>query len=434
MTAARRRLDALKTLLAHVGDRLQIDLGFALWDGSSIPHDLPAGALALAIADEGVVAALIRRPKLETLLNLLAAGRLELRNGTMFDLVAQRPRVRIKNFLKVLDKKLVFAVVARFLFVSSGGPWPLEEIRGDRASRDGTEAANRANIQYHYDLSNEFYALFLDPEMVYSCGHFTEPHEDLARAQRDKLDLICRKLRLKPNETLLDIGCGWGALPIHAARYYGVRAYGVTLSEHQYDYAMDKIARLGLQDWVTVELKDYSSLEGSFDKIASIGMFEHVGNANYIRYFSIIHRLLKPGGLYLHHSIARPAKGSDRKFFSKYSREAKAIGRYIFPGGDLDHVGMSIANLERQGFEVHDIEAWRMHYTRTTRLWHDRLLANRAAAEREVGVVKTRLWLMYLAGVSVGFDRARLGVFQTLASKRRRGAADVPLSRADLYR
>ena len=295
MTATRRRLDALKTLLAHVRDRLQIDLGFALWDGSSIPLDLPAGALALAIADEGVVAALIRRPKLETLLNLVAAGRLELRNGTMFDLVAQRPRVRIKNFLKVLDKKLVFAVVARFLFVSSGGPWPLEEIRGDRASRDGTEAANRANIQYHYDLSNEFYALFLDPEMVYSCGHFTEPHEDLARAQRDKLDLICRKLRLKPNETLLDIGCGWSALPIHAARYYGVRAYGVTLSEHQYDYATDKIARLGLQDWVTVELNDYSSLEGSFDKIASVGMFEHVGNANYIRYFSIIHRLLKPG-------------------------------------------------------------------------------------------------------------------------------------------
>lgn len=434
MTATRRRLDALKTLLAHVRDRLQIDLGFALWDGSSIPLDLPAGALALAIADEGVVAALIRRPKLETLLNLVAAGRLELRNGTMFDLVAQRPRVRIKNFLKVLDKKLVFAVVARFLFVSSGGPWPLEEIRGDRASRDGTEAANRANIQYHYDLSNEFYALFLDPEMVYSCGHFTEPHEDLARAQRDKLDLICRKLRLKPNETLLDIGCGWSALPIHAARYYGVRAYGVTLSEHQYDYATDKIARLGLQDWVTVELNDYSSLEGSFDKIASVGMFEHVGNANYIRYFSIIHRLLKPGGLYLHHAIARPAKGSDRKFFSNYSREAKAIGRYIFPGGDLDHIGMSIANLERQGFEVHDIEAWRMHYARTTRLWHDRLLANRAAAEREVGVVKARLWLMYLAGVSVGFDRARLGVFQTLASKRRRGAADVPLSRADLYR
>jgi cyclopropane-fatty-acyl-phospholipid synthase len=434
MTPALRRLNAIKALLAHVRDRLQIDLGFTLWDGSSIPHDLPSGALAVAIADEGVVAGLIRRPRLETLLNLFAAGRLELRNGTLFDLIAQRPRVRTKELLKVLDKRLAFTVAARFLFVSRGEPWPLEAIRDNKTSRDGTVAANQANIQYHYDLSNEFYALFLDPEMVYSCAHFTEPHDDLARAQHDKLDLICRKLRLKPDETLLDIGCGWGALPIHAARHYGVRAYGVTLSERQYHYAIDKVARLGLNNRVTIELKDYSSLEGSFDKIASVGMFEHVGHANYGRYFSIIQRLLKPGGLYLHHAIARPAKGPDRKFFSRRGQEAKAIGRYIFPGGALDHVGMSIANLERQGFEVHDVEAWRMHYRRTTRLWHDRLLANRVAAEREVGAVKTRLWLMYLAGVSVGFDRARLGVFQTLASKRRRGDADVPLSRADLYR
>lgn len=434
MTAAQRRLNALKAVLAHVRDRLQIDWGFALWDGALIPHDLPGDALVLVIADEGVVAALIRRPKLDTLLNLFAAGRLEFRNGTLFDVVARRPRVRTKEFLKVLDKKLVLAAAARFLFVPRRGPSPLEEIREDKASRDGTAAANRANIQYHYDLSNEFYALFLDPEMAYSCAHFTEPHDDLARAQRDKLDMICRKLRLKPDETLLDIGCGWGALPIHAARYYGARAHGVTLAERQYEYAMEKIARLGLQDRVTVELKDYSSLDGSFDKIASVGMFEHVGHANYQRYFSLVHRLLKPGGLYLHHAIARPAKGSDRDFFKNYGREARAIGRYIFPGGDLDHVGMSIANLERGGFEVHDVEAWRMHYTRTTRLWHDRLLANRAAAEREIGAVKTRLWLMYLAGVSIGFDRARIGVFQTLASKRRRGDADVPLSRADLYR
>jgi cyclopropane fatty-acyl-phospholipid synthase-like methyltransferase len=373
MTAAQRRLDALKALLAHVRERLQIDLGFALWDASTIPHDLPAAAFVLAIADEGAVAALIRRPKLDTLLNLFAAGRIELRNGTLFDLMAQRPRVRAKDFLKALDKKLAFAVARQFLLVSRGGPWPLETIRGDKASRDGTAAANQANIQYHYDLSNAFYALFLDPEMVYSCAHFTEPHDDLARAQRDKLDTICRKLRLKPDETLLDIGCGWGALPIHAARHYG-------------------------------------------------------------GYFSIIYRLLKPHGLYLHHSIARPAKGSDREFFSRYSTEALAIARYIFPGGDLDHVGMSIANLERHGFEVHDVEAWRMHYARTTRLWHDRLLANQAAAEREVGAARARLWLMYLAGVSIGFERARIGVFQTLASKRRRGAAELPLSRADLYR
>jgi cyclopropane-fatty-acyl-phospholipid synthase len=434
MTAAVRRLQSLTSLLTHVRERLGLALGFVLWDGTTIPADLAANAIALRIADEGVVAALIRRPKLDTLFNLMVTARLELRNGTLFDLMAQRPRVRSKDFLKALDKKLTLGTAARFLFVPRGGPWPLEEVRGDQAGRDGSERSNKANVQYHYDLSNAFYALFLDPEMVYSCAHFVEPHDDIARAQRDKLDMICRKLRLKPGETFLDIGCGWGALVTHAARHYGVRAHGVTLARDQHAYATEKIARLGLQDRITIELKDYSRLEGTFDKIASIGMFEHVGHANYERYFTAMNRLLNPGGLYLHHAITRTAKRNDRDFFRNYSAEARAIGRYIFPGGELDHIGMSVANLERHGFEVHDVEAWREHYARTTRLWHDRLLTNFAAAEREVGAVKTRMWLIYLAGVSIAFDRAKLGIFQTVASKRRRGASGVPLSRADLYR
>jgi cyclopropane-fatty-acyl-phospholipid synthase len=434
MSASERRLESLKSLLAHLREQLGTDIGFVLWDGSTVPGDLPSDALALAIADEGVVAALVRRPTLDTLLNLIVSARVGLRNGTMFDLAARRPRVRLKEFRKALNKPLVFRTAAKFLFVPRGGPWPLQRVRGDQASRDGTEQTNRENVHYHYDLSNRFYALFLDPEMVYTCAYFTEPHDDIARAQRDKLDMICRKLRLKPNETLLDIGCGWGALVIHAARHYGARAHGVTLAEEQYAYAKEKVARLGLQDRVSFEFKDYSLLEGSYDRITSIGMFEQVGHTNFDVYFSTMNRLLKPDGLYLHHAIARPAKGADRRFFRSYSREAQAIGRYIFPGGDLDHIGMSVANLERHGFEVHDVEAWREHYARTTRLWHDRLLANFDAAVREVGAVKTRLWLMYLAGVSIGFERARIGVFQTLASKRRRGASGVPLSRADLYR
>jgi cyclopropane-fatty-acyl-phospholipid synthase len=434
MTAAARRLQSLTSLLAHLRERLGVDIGFVLWDGTTVPGDLAPNALALSIADEGAVAALIRRPKLDTLFNLLVAARLELRNGTVFDLMALRPRVRSKDFRKALDKRLALSTAARFLFVPRGGPWPLEELHGDKAGRDGSETSNKENIQYHYDLSNAFYALFLDPEMVYSCAHFTEPHDDIARAQRDKLDMICRKLRLKPDERFLDIGCGWGALVIHAARNYGVHAHGVTLSKDQFAYATEKAARLGLQDRVTIELKDYSRLDGAFDKIASVGMFEHVGSQNYDRYFTTMNRLLNPGGLYLHHSIARPAKGTDRQFLRNYSAEARAIGRYIFPGGELDHVGMSVANLERHGFEVHDVEAWREHYARTARLWHDRLLANAAAAEREVGAMKTRMWLIYLAGVSIGFDRGRISIFQTLASKRRRGASGVPLSRADLYR
>jgi len=434
MTSAEKRLQAIRDLLAHVRDHLGLEMGFVLWDGSTIPANLSPDALAIMIADEGAIAALIRRPKLDTLLNLLVSARIALRNGTIFDLMAQRPGVRPKHALKAIDKTLALKTAARFLFVPRGGPWPLEAVRGDLASREGSESADRENIQYHYDLSNEFYALFLDAEMVYSCAFFAELHDDIAKAQRDKLDMICRKLRLKPDDTFLDIGCGWGALPIHAARHYGVRAHGVTLAEQQYTYAKNKIARLGLQDRVTIEFKDYSRLDGEFDKIASVGMFEHVGSGNYPLYFKTMHRLLKSGGLYLHHAIARPAKRTDREFFRKHSKEAHAVARYIFPGGELDHIGMSVSNLERHGFEVHDVEGWREHYARTTRLWHDRLLANQPAAEREVGAVKTRLWLLYLAGVSIGFERGRVNIFQTLASKRRRGASVVPLSRADLYR
>ena len=320
----------------------------------------------------------------------------------------------------------------KFAFVPRGGPWPLEEIRGDKARADGSEDANRKNIQYHYDLSNVFYTLFLDPQMVYSCAYFTDWGNDLATAQHDKLDMICRKLRLQPDDTFLDIGCGWGALVCHAARHYGVRAHGITLAEQQHAAAKDKTIRLGLQDQVTVELADYAKLEGSYDKIASIGMFEHVGLRNHITYFNTVHRLLKPRGLYLHHAIARRSTRDDKSFRKK--PEHSALQRYIFPGGEVDHLAMSIANLERHRFEVHDVENWREHYDRTTRLWHDRLYANREAAEREVGSVKTRLWLAYLAGCSLGFERAAMAVFQTLASKRTRGPSGLPPTRADLYK
>lgn len=430
---AARRLDTFRRLLTHVSERILPDVGFVLWDGSTVPADLPADALALVIADEGAVAAMIRRPSVDTFLNLWVTSRFDLRNGSFFDLVARRPKARTRTLMKSLDKRLALAATTKFLFVPRGGPWPLEAVRGDKA---GTEAANKKNVHYHYDLSNEFYALFLDPEMVYSCGYFTDWNNDLATAQRDKLDMICRKLRLQPGESLLDIGCGWGALVCHAAEHFGVRAHGVTLAEEQFAYAREKVARLGLADRVTLELRDHSAVEGSFDKIASIGMFEHVGEANHRAYFESVNRLLKPGGLYLHHSIAlrAPAYERFRRGRRRDRAAAGAIGRYIFPGGELDHLGMSIANLEHHGFEVHDVEAWREHYARTTRHWHDRLSANRAAAEREVGSEKTRLWIAYLAVVSIAFTQGTIGIFQTLASRRVRGPSGVPSTRADLYR
>jgi cyclopropane-fatty-acyl-phospholipid synthase len=428
------RLEIFRDLLGDAHRALELGFGFELWDGSTVPRDLPPDAMRIVIGAENVVAGLLRRPKLDTVINAHVAGLLELKNGTLFDLAAQRPQGKAARRLRALSKLKALKAAYHFWRAPADMPRPMDRPREGTGARDGRPSTNKANIAYHYDVSNDFYRLFLDPEMVYTCAYFQPDwHDDLARAQRDKLDMICRKLRLKPGERLLDIGCGWGALICHAAQHYGVKAIGVTLAEEQAALAREKIARLGLQDRVEVILKDFTQMEGEFDKISSIGMFEHVGIANHPTYFRTVHRLLKPRGLYLHHTIARRAKRSDRAF-GKLKPEAQAIMRYIFPGAELDHLGMSVSNLERFGFEVHDVEAWREHYQRTTRLWWQNLNARRQEAEAEVGPETTRAWLLYLAGVSLGFERGVIGVNQTLASRRTRGPSGVPSSRADLYR
>jgi len=426
------RLGMFRDLLGDAHRALDLQFGFELWDGSTIPADLPAYAMRLVIRRESVIAALLRRPTLDTALNAYVAGLIDLRNGTIFDLASQRPQKAGKR-LRSLSKLKALKTAYHFLRAPANMPRPLARVEDKPDARDGRPQTNKRNVSYHYDVSNEFYQLFLDPEMVYTCAYFQPDwHDDLARAQRDKLDMICRKLRLKAGERLLDIGCGWGALICHAAQHYGVKATGVTLAEEQAALAREKVQRLGLQDRVEVLVKDFTQMEGEFDKISSIGMFEHVGIRNHPAYFRAVHRLLRPRGLYLHHSIARRAKRSDRAF-RKLKPEYKALTRYIFPGGELDHLGMSVANLERHGFEVHDVEAWREHYQRTTRLWWENLNARRKEAEALVGPEKTRMWLLYLAGCSLAFERAAVGVNQTLASKRTRGPSGLPPSRGDLY-
>ena len=429
---ATQRLDSFRKLLAHARERLGLDMGFVLWDDSTIPADLAPDALAISIADEGVVAALIRRPNADTLTNLWAAGRIDIRNGSIFDLVARRPKVRSKKFFRSLDKRLSLETVLKFVLVSRGGPWPLENIKTDRPSqRDAVE--DKENVHYHYDASNAFYSLWLDKEMIYTCAYFHDWNEDIDTAQKNKLDMVCRKLRLKAGETMLDLGCGWGGLVIHAAQNYGVRSYGVTLAEEQARYAQEKIKRLGLEDRAKVECRDYASVEGEFDKVSAICILEHVGADNFRIFFETVRRSLKPGGLFLNQAIARPAKRDD-KTFSKKNPEYAALTKYVFPGTELDYIGRTVSNLERYGFEVHDVESWREHYQLTCRLWHDKLLANREAAEHEVGVVTYRVWLAYLAGVSIAFERNTALLFQTLASPRKRGPSGLPPTRADLYR
>jgi cyclopropane-fatty-acyl-phospholipid synthase len=434
VSGSQQRLDTLKQLLEHVRERLGLNLGFMLWDGSTVPADLKPGAFAVKIADEGAVAALVRRPSLHTLAHLWVARRVDHINGTLFDLAHVRRSKRTRDFLKSLDKTLALRALLPFLFVSRGGPWPLETQAQDQRNT-GDPAENKRNIAYHYDVSNTFYALWLDKEMVYTCAYCTDWGNDIDQMQQDKMEMICRKLRLKPGEHMLDIGCGWGSLSMYAAQHYGVTSYAVTLSEQQVAYGQEKIKRLGLADRVKMECMDYSLIEGRelFDKVASIGIQEHIGVDNYPKYYETVKRLLKRDGLFLHHAITWPGK-QKHPDFRRRRKEGRLFNKYIFPGGDLDHIGNTVTMLERHGFEVHDVEAWREHYQRTCKHWHDRLVANYDRAVAEVGETKTRLWLAYLAGSSIMFERNVFGLHQTLASKRRRGPSGLPPTRADLYR
>ncbi len=292
---AQGRLKSLRKLLAHARELLELDIGFRLWDGSRVPEDLADDAFAIHFADENLIAALIRSPNPETLLNLWVSKRIDLVNGDMFDLVARRPKVRTREIRKQLSKLQVFNTARKFLFVDRGGPWPLSDQPDEKPS-DGNAEENQKNIAYHYDVSNAFYELFLDDQMVYTCGYFTDWNNDIHQMQTDKLEMICRKLRLKAGEKMLDIGFGWGSLALYAAKNYGVHVTGVTLSERQLEYATQKAEKLGLSDRVNFILLDYAKVEGEFDKISSIGMHEAIGIDNYPTYYSTIHRVLKPGG------------------------------------------------------------------------------------------------------------------------------------------
>jgi cyclopropane-fatty-acyl-phospholipid synthase len=434
MTQPDRRIEAARRLLAELRAHAPIDVDVRLWNGEvvAIGPGSP-GDLCVALHTPAAITRLVRRPRLKTLIELVAEGAIDLEGGTLLDFAARRGSARTKGLWRKLDKRVLLGALTPFLFAGAEPAGAGHAYAGQQTERDAAGRDNTALVQFHYDLSNDFYALFLDPEMQYSCGYFPHDGATLAEAQQAKLEMICRKLRLVAGEKFLDIGCGWGGLVCHAARHHGVIAHGVTLSQAQFDFVQAKIARLGLADRITVELKDYRAVSGSFDKIASIGMFEHVGLANAPTYFAHLHGLLRPRGLMLHHAITRPAKRTERLFRRK-NPEYQAIVDYIFPGGELDHIGNSVASIERAGFEVHDVEAWREHYARTTQAWCESLHARREAAMAAVGAAKTRLWLLYLAGVSLAFQRGTANIFQTLASRRARGASGLPLTRADLYR
>ena len=295
-----------------------------------------------------------------------------------------------------------------------------------------SKPADRKNISQHYDVSNDFYALWLDARRVYSCAYFKEADDTLDRAQEQKLEHICRKLHLQPNDDFLDIGCGWGGLILWAAEHYGVHATGITLSQNQHDYVQAQIQARGLQDRVTVHLMDYRDVpeDHTFDKIASVGMFEHVGRHNLPKYFAKIYRLLKPGGLVMNHGIT----SSGLNTVGLGSGISDFIEEYVFPGGELVHVSHVIESLSTHSLECWDVECLRPHYARTLWHWVDRLEAHAEQAKEIVGEEKYRVWQIYMAGSAHAFDRGWMSIFQILGGKPlANGKMPYPLTREHVY-
>ena len=295
--------------------------------------------------------------------------------------------------------------------------------------RSRSREADAKAISHHYDVSNEFYALFLDPLMVYTCAYYRDPDGKLEQAQRDKLELVCRKLELEAGESLLDIGCGWGGLSIWAARHYGVTAHGVTLSRAQADYATNRIRAEGLQDRCRVEYLDYRDLPADiqYDKIAAVGVIEHVGIPNYPAFFSGVRGMLRDGGLYLNHGIVH-------EFHWKPTSQTEFLYRHVFPNGDLAGLSETLTEIERAGFEIVDVDGLRLHYARTCRHWVERLRERADEARALAGERTFRTWRLYLTCSAVAFEGGSLGLYQVLMRKHRDPlVGHAPRTREPLY-
>jgi cyclopropane-fatty-acyl-phospholipid synthase len=306
---------------------------------------------------------------------------------------------------------------------------------------DPARPAGIAAIRHHYDVGNSFYELWLDEQMQYSCAYFRTGRKSIDDAQSDKLEYICRKLRLQEGEGLLDIGCGWGGLIRYAASQYGVVAHGITLSAAQADYARARIARDGLADRCRVEILDYRDLDTKqrYDKVVSVGMAEHVAKDRQPAYFAAAHGVLKPGGLFLNHCIVSVARARPRtrvqQIGDRLWRRDQFIERYVFPESQLVPAGHIVASAEQSGFELRDVESLREHYAMTLRQWLRRLEGREREAKRLVGERTYRIWRLYMSASAEGFATGRINIIQTLLSKPdAQGRSQLPLTREDLYR
>ncbi len=374
--------------LEGVRERKPLPLEVSLWDGSGVVlGDDPKVRIRL---NGSTAARHLMKPTLASLGEAFVEGEIDI-DGPIDTAIAMAEQLSRQN-----DE------------IQPLGRLPSWLTRHSRKS-------DKKAIEYHYDVSNAFYEIWLDPAMLYSCAYYRSPQDTLEQAQVNKLDHICRKLMLEPGETLLDIGCGWGAMVIHAARHYGVRAIGVTLSETQFALATERVKAAGLSDRIEIRLQDYRDIpgDGAFDKISSIGMFEHVGLKNLRAYFNVIHRLLKPGGIALNHGIT----SSDPENHSVGLGGGDFIERYVFPDGELPHVALAIQELSAAGLELADAESLRRHYALTLKAWSDKFEANLPRLIELAGDRRARIWRVYLAGCSHAFQQGWINLYQLLAFK-----------------
>ncbi len=399
------------------GEAYARNFSIALWDGTYV-QAAGQGRFILRVNDPGALRSAFSPPVDLNAGRAFTAGLLDV-DGDI--------EAAVEEMLDVVQR-LSLAKLARLALLLRRLPRAhlpqLREahLRGKRHSL----ARDRAAIGFHYDQPVEFYGAFLDHDLIYSCAYFDEGVTDLEAAQRAKIDHTLRKLRLAPGDRLLDIGCGWGALAVRAANEYGAQVLGVTLSERQAHEGARRIAEAGVGDRARVELLDYRQLpQATFDKIVSIGMFEHVGRNKLHEYFATAYRLLEPGGLFLNHGIA--THQSDGKV-------AGFMSRFIFPDGELVRVSESMEIAEKAGFEVRDVENLREHYARTLRAWIQNLERNRSEAVAAAGDQSYRAWRLYMAASAQGFRTSRIGVYQALLAKPRAGGGvNLPTTRRDLY-
>jgi len=396
------RIDALAP-----GARL---LRVRFWDGSELPAvDGDPSHPAVILRSPRALAHVVWRPGEMGIARAWVSGEVDV-DGDIEDILSLRTRF---EGLHLGPSELALLVkTARRLGALRGGKPPIPDAEFRKEGRVHSLRRDRRAIRHHYDVSNEFYRLVLGPTMVYSCAYFADPSESVDVAQERKLELICRKLRLAEGERFLDVGCGWGSLVIHAAREHGARAVGVTISEAQAELARERVREEGLSDRVEIRLADYREIaDGPYDKIASVGMYEHVGRDKLGEYFTRVRSLLRPGGLFLNHGISRVAPHVKRK---PWASDATFLSRYVFPDGELSLLGTVVEAAERAGFETRDDESLREHYALTLREWVRNLAANRERAIEIAGSDRERVWRLYMTGAALAFEAGEIGVHQTL--------------------